>query len=91
MREREGGETISDRAARVEFVEAHAEQDARLSRGYQVERAIEEARRRFPATTVEGEERELLSLKYWQHYAAAIADPGEATDATIRRRRWGES
>lgn len=80
---------MSGRAARVEFVEAHAEQDAKLERGYQLERAIEEARRRFPPTTDEAEEREILSLRYWTHYAAAIADPEEATVAAIRRRRWG--
>ncbi len=30
---------------------------------------------------------QLLSIRYWMHYAAGLADPEEATDVTLRRWR----
>ncbi len=73
-------------AAMVELVEQRAEHRARRGLPPDPGDAIIAAMDRYAGDQVDPyRDTQLLSLRYWMHYAAGLADPDEATDATLRR------
>lgn len=71
---------MSTTAAQVELVEMRAEHRARKGMAPDPGDAITSAMRRFPGEV----DPQLLSLRYWMHYAAGVSHPEEATDVTLR-------
>lgn len=74
------------KAAMVERVEMIAESDGRSGKEADCGAAMTRAMDRYPgALPLDSRDLDHLALAYWQHYAAGVKHPEEATDVTLRR------
>jgi hypothetical protein len=73
---------MSETAHQVELVEMRAEHRARHGMSPDPGDTIIAVMDRYPGHHIDPQ---LLSLRYWMHYAAGVKHPDEATDVTLRR------